>query len=181
MSFLTPLYFLIHTLSAPYSHTHATFTPKTRKITRTNEIAKRHAINACIPSHFLALREVICFILLPIRIGIYISLSLGTVPFENVYVDEVSLKKTKGQIKRKLFCYIKWNAKASKNDRRVARGSLSLGRGRGKTEIRFSLDAGRFSRDLCSVSILRKPSAFRSTVTGINIINEQSVLTIVST
>lgn len=41
--------------------------------------------------------------------------------------------------------------------------------------------AGRFSQDQRTLSILRKPSVARSAATAINIINEQSTLTIVST
>jgi len=42
---------------------------------------------------------------------IYIYLSLGTVLFENLYVDEVSLRKTKGRIKRNIISLLKLERK----------------------------------------------------------------------
>lgn len=100
-----------------------------------------------------------------LRMYIYIYLSLGTVLFENVYVDEASLRKTKGRVERKIISLLKMERKNAWRTIVASPESLSLGRGREKTEIRFwlrlGLTAGRFSQDQCAVSILRKPSAVR--------------------
>lgn len=79
------------------THAHAhTLIPGTRRITRTMKSHKGHAIDIRTPSSLIH-REVIFRFHLIAYVYIYISLSLGTVLFENVYVDEASLRKTKGR------------------------------------------------------------------------------------
>lgn len=107
-------------------------------------------------------REVIfVFILLPMYIYIYIYLSLGTVLFENVYVDETSLRKTKGRVERKIILLLKMERKNLKNNRRVARKPQSWTRTRENgNSILIAPRSGRgtiFAGSTFTVSILRKP------------------------